>query len=207
VRQVQQLGKDAVGEPCIPDVLPCPITDSPLHTIAGHYRFMNAREALVQLNGLPPNTTVPCLTYIRKPVERLVSFYYWMLHERDDKVSGRGWLCASEVDDVGDLWGGCLSNAKKDNHPTYRPMRPPLCSLQDLPTSTYPALQTASPVQAVFMLTRMSSTKRHFFHMPFLSLFGTLRVLCCEGASSPRHCTAKCSPLTFSSDSHGMQAQ
>ncbi len=62
MRQVQQLGKDAVGEPCIPDVLPCPITDSPLHTIAGHYRFMNAREALVQLNGLPPNTTVPCLT-------------------------------------------------------------------------------------------------------------------------------------------------
>ena len=205
MRQVQQLGKDAVGEPCIPDVLPCPITDSPLHTIAGHYRFMNAREALVQLNGLPPNTTVPCLTYIRKPVERLVSFYYWMLHERDDKVGGRG--CVVVRVRGGWCWGPWVAACPKPTQPPYRPMLPPLCSLQDLPTSTYPALQTASPVQAVFMLTRMSSTKRHFFHMPFLSLFGTLCVLCCEGASSPRRCAAKCSPLTFSSDSNGLQAQ
>ena len=75
-----------VGEPCIPDALPCPTGSSPLHTIAGHYRFMNARDALVQRNGLPPDTAIPCLTYIRKPVERLVSFFYWMLHERPEQV-------------------------------------------------------------------------------------------------------------------------
>jgi hypothetical protein len=68
------------GAACVPDALPCPLDHRPLHTIAGHYRFQLARAALVQRNGLPRNTAVPCLTYIRKPVERLVSFYYWMLH-------------------------------------------------------------------------------------------------------------------------------
>jgi hypothetical protein len=97
VVQVREFNNYVVGEACVPDKLPCPYGTSPLHTIAGHFRYMHAREALVARNGLPPDTHVPCLTYIRKPVERLVSFYYWMLHERESKVrlGGVGGSCAT----------------------------------------------------------------------------------------------------------------
>jgi hypothetical protein len=81
-------GSDFKLDACIPDAMPCPLHDGPLRVIAGHFRAAQASAALLRRNGLPRGTTVPCLTYIRKPVERLVSFYYWMLHRPWE--SGRG---------------------------------------------------------------------------------------------------------------------
>jgi hypothetical protein len=63
-------------------------------------QYMPAREAMVARNGLPPDATVPCLTFIRRPAERLLSLYYYFL--QDSKVrclaapergGGVGWEC------------------------------------------------------------------------------------------------------------------
>ena len=49
----------------------------PLAVIAGHFRYSDAVAGLIRRNGLAPDTAVPCMTFIRHPVKRLVSWYYW----------------------------------------------------------------------------------------------------------------------------------
>ncbi len=41
-------------------------------------QFMELREMAVARNALPPDTRVPCLTFLRHPVQRAVSLFYFL---------------------------------------------------------------------------------------------------------------------------------
>jgi hypothetical protein len=61
---------------------------------------MHAREALVTRNSLAPDTRVPCLTFIRRPADRLLSlFYYWLRDGgvRRLRVGARTWVWSEQV--------------------------------------------------------------------------------------------------------------
>jgi hypothetical protein len=45
----------------------------------------------VDRNKLAANTTIPCLTYIRDPVKRLVSYYYWYVGLLHDESTSWAW--------------------------------------------------------------------------------------------------------------------
>ena len=73
----------AVEQPCETvhisdcDVLGLWPPNRPLAAVAGHFSLAPTVAGLIARNNLPQNFSVPCLTYVRRPVSRIVSFFYW----------------------------------------------------------------------------------------------------------------------------------
>jgi hypothetical protein len=49
----------------------------PLVAVAGHFSLVPTVAGLIARNSLPAGTAVPCLTYVRQPISRIVSYFYW----------------------------------------------------------------------------------------------------------------------------------
>jgi hypothetical protein len=93
---------------------------------------MVVRDAIVARNRLPRRTRVPCLTFIRHPVERLVSLFYYWMRDAPDAVAAtlpeyrRGSRVALQALGPEAAWAEllCACRQRIRPHPTPPPSLP-----------------------------------------------------------------------------------